>query len=135
MSRLGFRLFFDADARASHAPPGVTPRVLWRTWFANGSCSQAVRRQNRDLIAYPRLLEHAVLMRLLSPGLAAASTIRVVARDPRDARLWSVAPAVWFTRMAWFAGASAGRARGALSVADYQYQTHPVGRRGFWQQS
>jgi len=126
MTRGGARLFFDAEARASHAPPGVTPGLLWRTWYANGSCSQAIRREYRELIYYPRLFDHPGLVRLLAPAIATASTARVLGRDPGAPRLWSVAPMVWLTRLAWCLGASDGRRRGPMTIADYRYRVWPT---------
>jgi GT2 family glycosyltransferase len=120
MRSAGFRLYFDAAARVRHYPCGVNPRILWRTWYAGGACSQAVRRQHRGLISAPKLLNHPYGLAILSPVLATALAARVASRDPGAWRAWAVLPAVWLSRLAWCLGASRGCRRGAIRVADYR---------------
>lgn len=127
MRAAGYRLFFDAAARAGHHPYGITPAIMWRTWFAGGSCSQAVRRAFPELIAAPRMLDHAALIAILAPTASTWATGRIAWRNRRDDRVWAMLPALWMSRLAWCLGAASGRRYGALHSS--AYRTEVLGRQ------
>jgi GT2 family glycosyltransferase len=119
MSEAGLRLFFEPRAKVEHHPCGVTPRLLWRTWYVGGACSQAVRRGHRGRIRGAALLSHPVLLAVAAPVLASAATARVVSARPSDPRMWACAPAIWLTKIAWCLGASYGRRHGVMAMEAY----------------
>jgi hypothetical protein len=119
MSDAGCRLFFEPAARVWHHPCGVTPRLLWRTWYVGGECSQAVRRRHAGRIRGAALVDHPWLPIVMSPALATAAAARVVAARPCDARVWACLPVIWATKLAWCLGASHGRRHGIMPTGQY----------------
>jgi hypothetical protein len=119
MAEGGLRLLFEPAARVAHHPCGVTPWILWRTWYVGGACSQLVRRGHPASIRGAGLFRYPRLLALGAPFLATAATARVVAARPADARMWGCVPAIWLTKVAWCLGASHGRRHGVMRPADY----------------
>jgi hypothetical protein len=129
MAEAGVRMYFEPRARVAHHPCGVTPWILWRTWYVGGACSQLVRRGHRDRIRGARLFDYPWLV-LASPLLATAATARVATAQPGDRRLWACLPAIWATKIAWCLGASHGRRRGVSRPADYTIHVPRDAQRG-----
>ncbi len=120
MTRSGHRLFFEPEAHATHRPLGLTLTRFWRTGYADGSCSQAARREYDDQIDHPWLLNHPRLLTVLAPAIATWVTARTVWRLRRDPRALSVIPPMWLDKCAWVLGAGHGRVHGPLPVQDFQ---------------
>ncbi len=100
MRLAGCRLYFEPAARVWHSPCGVGPGMLWRTWLAGGTCSQAVRRAHPDLLPSSRLLDRPGWLVALAPILASWASLRIVAAQPGQVERWRLLPAVWLSKLA-----------------------------------
>lgn len=127
LTDLGFRLGFAPEARLAHQPVGITPGILWRTWYAGGSCSQALRRARSDRFGSAALLDHPRLLLALAPAIALARTAAVAAAWRADRRIWRALGWVYVTKLAWCLGASHGRRHGPVTLDGYRFVPPPRG--------
>lgn len=122
MTRAGYLLYFEPAARVWHHPCQVTARILWRTWFAGGACSQAVRRAHSDLLRCSRLLDRPGWLIAMAPWLAVWASLRILVAQPRRVERWRLLPALWLSKFAWCLGAAHGRRYGPITASDFSYE-------------
>jgi glycosyltransferase involved in cell wall biosynthesis len=105
MRQQGFALWFEAPAAVTHLP-ARTRGSLWLDYRETGRISYRVRSQasrRSFLLTLPPLI-----LRLLSPLLALAATLRIFGKQPALWRHLAVIPGVWLTKLAWCLGAADG---------------------------
>lgn len=108
MRRAGYDLYFWPAAVVRHLPAVSGLAGLLRLWQRTGYFSSVVRRRYPDLLPAAPFSGHPWLISALSPLIAAAVTMRILAADPSLVRLLHVLPVVYATKVAWCLGA--GRA-------------------------
>ncbi len=112
MAQAGFPPCFQPDAAVEHCHNRDTLRAVWADCARSGYYSRQVRLRHSDLLHTPTLLRHPRLLRLLSPGIAAAATARLVVEQPVILRRHPAdLPAIYLTKLAWAWGAGGEAAR------------------------
>jgi glycosyltransferase involved in cell wall biosynthesis len=109
MNRAGYPPFFESGAAVEHRHNRTTFRAVWDDCARSGRFSRQVRLRHSDLLDTPGLLRHPRLLRLLSPFIAAAATLRIIVRQPALLRRHLASlPAIYLTKLAWAWGAGEG---------------------------
>lgn len=103
MRRQGFVLWFEPGAVVTHNPERGNPSSLWRDYWETGRVSGRARAQVGQA-PFPRWLNSAAWLSILSPGIAAVATLRIFTRNARLVRYLATAPGIWLTKMAWCLG-------------------------------
>jgi glycosyltransferase involved in cell wall biosynthesis len=105
MKRHGIELWFEPEAAVTHLPDRH-PASLWRDYFETGQVSFRVRRDSDSQKTVPAWARSPSLLRILSPCIAAAATLRVFAKNPHLMVYLANTPGIWYTKLAWCLGAA-----------------------------
>jgi glycosyltransferase involved in cell wall biosynthesis len=103
MHRQGITLWFEPGAVVTHNPERGSLRSLWRDYWETGRVSCHARTQVGQA-PFPRWLNSPTWLRILSPGIAAAATLRIFVQNRSLARYIFTAPGIWLTKLAWCLG-------------------------------
>lgn len=107
MAKSGCSLYFAPAATVVHAHGRTTLGDVWQDCARSGHYMRQVRLHNPDRLRAPFWLRYRWLVLLLSPLIAAAVVLRLVARRPATMlRNWYTLPAIYLTKIAWCWGAS-----------------------------
>ncbi len=97
----GYDLFFEPEAKIIHRPVRDSPGAVLlhsATWARH---SIRIRVKYRNELKSPWFLFQPVVLRLISPAVAAAVTVKIFAMHPSVRRYWYTAPVVFLTKMVW----------------------------------
>ena len=107
MHKAGFQPYFWPDAVVDHRHNRTTLRAVWDDCARSGYFSRQVRLKHRELLHTPALLRYPVLLRLISPIVAAMATFRAIwGQGVLLRRYPETLPAIYLTKLAWAWGAS-----------------------------
>jgi GT2 family glycosyltransferase len=104
--RLGFRPYFEPQARLWHRPARSSPQAVWSHWHESGRWLVGVRRRHPDAFGAPTWLYGRGALLGLSVFMAARATARLYVPGRPGARYPRTAPAVFLTKLAWCLGAA-----------------------------
>lgn len=104
--RAGYPIYFTPDAAVYHWPRPASWTAMVHKFFRSGFYSSSVRLAYPDLMRTPWFFSRPLALRLLSPLVAAGTTIRTFTRNRDMLRYLHTAPIVWTCKMAWCLGAS-----------------------------
>jgi glycosyltransferase involved in cell wall biosynthesis len=103
MRRQGITLWFEPSAVVTHNPQRENLKPLWRDYWETGHVSYHARAQ-ADQAPFPHWFNSPLWLYLFSPGVAAAATLRIFARNKPLTRYILTAPGIWLTKLAWCLG-------------------------------
>jgi len=106
MRRHGYRLHFVPEAVVRHLPEVAGLSKIASLWYRSGFFNAQIRQRYRDIVPPPPFYDSPVLLRLLSPAVGAAVTVRIFVRSPHLLRYAHTIPVVFLTKVAWCLGAS-----------------------------
>ncbi len=121
MRLAGERLVFVPGAVVHHAPPRTRWRDVVRHCWNSGYAGIRVRHRYAEDYATPRFARNALLLRFLSPFIAARVTARIYA-SPLFWRHWRCLPVVYATKVIYCFGAAASVASG------FAFDSHDVAK-------
>ena len=108
----GYDLFFEPDAKIIHKPVRDSLGDVLRHSAGWARHSIRIRTHYRDRLQTPWFLLNPIALRLLSPLIATAVTVKIFLRHPCVRRYWYTAPVVFLTKLAWCWAAAAEVAAG-----------------------
>lgn len=97
----GYNLFFEPGARIIHKPVRNT---LWSVLKHSAGWARhsiRIRTRYREILKTPWFLFHPVILRMLSPSIAAAVTVKIFWRHRCVRRYWYTFPVVFLTKLVW----------------------------------
>lgn len=98
--------FFWPNAPVRHEHNRYTLKTLWRDFARSGYFARKIRLDHAEILNTPSLLKNRVLVRLLSPAIAAWSLVEISRRHPGFARMyWKYLPGIYLSKLAWCWGA------------------------------
>ncbi|MBI5194534.1 MAG: glycosyltransferase [Nitrospirae bacterium] len=97
----GYDLFFEPDAKIIHRPVRDNISAVLRHSKEWGKNSIRIRSKYKDDLNTPFFLFRPLLLRLLSPLIASAVTLKIFLRHPSVRRYWYTFPVVFLTKMVW----------------------------------
>jgi len=98
---IGYDLFFEPEAKIIHRPVRDSLGAVLRHSTGWARHSIRVRKRYRDELKSPWFLFQPVILRLLSPLIAAAVTAKIFVKHPCVRRYWYTAPVVFLTKLVW----------------------------------
>jgi hypothetical protein len=101
--------YLTQDGVVVHDPDYLTAAGAVRSAHAHAAVTILLRAEFRALLGTPFILRSPLLLRLLSPAIAAAVTARIYWGNRRLLRWFWTVPLVWFLKLTWCWGAAAGK--------------------------
>ncbi len=102
----GHRPWFEPAARVWHRPPRASARDAWDHHHRSGAWMAGVRARHSGVLEAPQMLKHPLLLRALSPAVAAWATLGIFMPGRAGWRHPRTIPAIFMTKLAWCAGAA-----------------------------
>lgn len=108
----GYIPYFTSATSVQHCPQNRGfQQTLYRS-FVSGEHSIQIRLCHRDVYRTPLFARSALLLLVLSPLIAAYTTLKIFAVDRAMLRYWYTLPVVFFSKLAWCLGAAKSLIRG-----------------------
>ena len=108
LSKQGFNMVFEPDAVVAHHPSRTGPVDIWRHHFTYGANSAKVRLRHPDNLSAPWLLRWPLLLAVVAPVVALATTLRIICMEPPARIYWSSMPGIYLAKLAWCLSAVRG---------------------------
>ena len=105
--RAGYHLFFEPAAQIIHRPVRDTLGTVLKHSAGWARHSIRIRTKYKDTLNTPWFLFQPLMLRLLSPLIAAAVTAKIFVKHPSVRRYWYTAPVVFLTKLVWCWAAAA----------------------------
>ncbi len=99
--KAGYDLFFEPDARIIHRPVRDSLGAVLKHSAGWARHSIRIRTKYRDAMNTPWFLFRPVVLRLLSPLIAAAVTAKIFVKHSCVRRYGHTAPVVFLTKLVW----------------------------------
>lgn len=107
MREAGYQPYFCPKAAVFHQHNRSKLLAVWRDCARSGYYMRQVRLTHNDALQAPSILRYRGMVLLLSPGIAAWATWRILRTRPSTFRVnWRTIPAIYLTKLAWCWGAS-----------------------------
>ena len=97
----GYTLFFEPAASIIHRPMRNSLKAV--LGHSSGWARQSIRIRTRyhEIMKTPWILSRPMVLRFLSPAIAATITVRVFLKHPCVRRYWYTAPMIFVTKIVW----------------------------------
>ncbi|HZX47711.1 MAG TPA: glycosyltransferase [Nitrospirota bacterium] len=99
--KAGYDLFFEPEAKIVHKPSRDSLGAVLshsRGWARK---SIKIRSEFREILGTPWFLFQPNLLRLMSPAIAAAVTVKIFTKHRCVRRYWYTAPVIFMTKLVW----------------------------------
>jgi len=97
----GYDLFFEPEAKIIHRPVRDSLGAVLQHSAGWARHSVRIRQRYREELSSPWFLFQPLILRLLSPAIAAAVTAKIFVKHPSIRRYWYTAPVVFLTKLVW----------------------------------
>ena len=98
--------YFEPAARVWHRPRRASARDALMHWYVSGQWLVGVRRHYPGVFGRSTWLYRPAVLRLLSPAIASAATLRLLSPGQPGRRHLRTVPAIYLTKLAWCWGAA-----------------------------
>jgi len=116
LRRAGYQPYFWPSAAVDHQHNRHNLKLVWEDCASSGARMRFVRLNHKDLLQAPGILRYPGLILWLSPFIAAWTTLKIVAKQPKVfLRFWHTLPVIYLTKIAWCWGAS--RSEGSYAIS------------------
>lgn len=97
----GYALFFEPKALVIHRPVRNTLKAVLDHSSGWARSSIKIRTMYSSILNTPWFLTQPLLLRILSPLIALAVTLKIFLKHPSVRRYWYTFPVVFLTKMVW----------------------------------